>query len=108
MTTEEILDKARGIAFFMELYDNASIENITNVINRKLADELEENYNLQNNNSLPKFSQTQVKTMLDYENLVYMMSTARKCNESAEDFDIDIAEAVKDYNYQETEGEEHN
>lgn len=90
MTTQQIMDRASVIAFEMDLYGE-NIESITNKINKELGVQLRANYNVQADDDDPEFTQTMVKTLLDYENIRYMLESSRK----VEDKPMSLEEAIR-------------
>jgi len=90
MTTDELLNRAGSIAFAMDL-TNEPIADIVEAINIQLGATLRELYNGDGTNP-PKFNSDMVNSLLAYEDLRYMMSTARRPTD--EDGPMSIEDAI--------------
>jgi len=87
MTTQQILDKASITAFEYDMH-GYQIPEITEILNSNLNEELYDNYNGLN----PHFTEAMVQTLLDYENIRYMMESSRIDKSKP----LTLAEATRD------------
>lgn len=75
MTSNEFLDKISIRAFELDLYYE-DIDLITKQLNEEFAEELKE-YGTGMNGAPAKFNSDMVHTMIEFENIRYMMDTAK-------------------------------